>query len=44
MNFTIRLTKVEHEMPKELRKKDKKYKKELERKTLNDITQEFAKL
>ena len=44
MNITIRLTKVEYEMLKELQKKDKRYKKGLERKILNDITQEFSKL
>ena len=44
MNITIRLTKVEYEMLKELRKKDKRYKKGLERKILNDIAQEFSKL
>ena len=30
MNLTIRLTKVEYEMLKELQKKDKRYKKRLE--------------
>jgi len=44
MNITIRLTKVEFEMLKELQKKDKRYKKGLERKILNDITEEFSKL
>ena len=44
MNITIRLTKVEHEMLKELQKRDKRYKKGFERKILNDITQEISKL
>ena len=37
MNITIRLTKVEHEMLKELQKKDKRYKKVLKIKVKNDI-------
>ena len=37
MNITIRLTKVEYEMLKELQKKDKRYKKGLESKIRLDI-------
>ena len=37
MNITIRLTKVEFEMLKELQKKDKRYKKGLEEKIKFDI-------
>ncbi len=37
MNITIRLTKVEYEMLKELEKKDKRYKKGLEEKVKNEI-------
>jgi protein required for attachment to host cells len=42
MNITIRLTKVEYEMLKELQKKDKKYKKGLKEKVLNEIAQDFS--
>ena len=38
MNITIRLTKVEYEMLKELQKKDKRYKKGLESKVRLDIS------
>ena len=37
MNITIRLTKVEYEMLKELQKKDKRYKKGLEEKVKSDL-------
>ena len=41
MNITIRLTKVEHEMLKELQKKDKRYKKGLEEKVKHDVLSDF---
>ena len=41
MTITIRLTKVEVEMLKELQKKDKKYKKGLEDKVRTDIGNDF---
>ena len=44
MNITIRLTKVEHEMLKELQKKDKKYKKGLENKIKGEIQTNHFKL
>ncbi len=37
MNITIRLTKVEYEMLKELQKKDKRYKRGLEEKLEKEI-------
>ena len=37
MNITIRLTKVEYEMLKELQKKDNRYKKGLEAKVKSDL-------
>lgn len=37
MNITIRLTKVEYEMLKELQKRDKRYKKGLEEKVKGEI-------
>ena len=37
MNITIRLTKVEYEMLKELQKRDKRYKKGLQAKVKEDI-------
>ena len=40
MNITIRLTKVEYEMLKELQKKDKRYKVGLEEKLRNDLSQD----
>ncbi len=43
MNITIRLTKVEYEMLKELQKKDKRYKNGLEEKVENDILLSFKK-
>lgn len=44
MNITIRLTKVEVEMLKELQKKDKRYKRGLEEKVKNDIRDNALKL
>ena len=41
MNITIRLTKVEFEMLKELQKKDKRYKKGLEKKVKNDLAIDY---
>ena len=41
MNITIRLTKVEYEMLKELQKKDKRYKKGLAEKVLDDIREDY---
>ena len=42
MNITIRLTKVEVEMLKELQKKDKRYKKGLEEKVRGEIRIDFG--
>ena len=44
MNITIRLTKVEYEMLKELQKKDKRYKKGLEEKVMSEMIQDFTLL
>lgn len=41
MNITIRLTKVECEMLKELQKKDKRYKKGLEEKIRLDLSSDY---
>ena len=41
MNITIRLTKVEYEMLKELQKKDKRYKKGLEVKVRADLSSDY---
>ena len=41
MNFTIRLTKVEYEMLKELQKRDKRYKKGLEEKIRLDLSADY---
>lgn len=41
MNITIRLTKVECEILKELEKKNKRYKKGLEKKFKSDIVTDF---
>ena len=41
MNITIRLTKVEYEMLKELQKRDKRYKKGLEEKVREDIKRNY---
>ena len=43
MNITIRLTKVEYEMLKELRKKDKRYKKGLEDKIKSDLITDYKR-
>ena len=42
MNITIRLTKVEYEMLKELQKKDRRYKKGLGEKVRFDINLDYA--
>ena len=44
MNITIRLTKVEYEMLKELQKRDKRYKKGLEEKVKGDIQKDFSSI
>ena len=44
MNITIRLTKVEVEMLKELQKKDKRYKRGLETKIREEIQKDFSSL
>ena len=44
MNITIRLSKVEVEMLKELQKKDKRYKKGLEEKIRSEITIDYQKV
>ncbi len=41
MNITIRLTKVEYEMLKELQKKNKRYKKGLEEKVISDLSSDY---
>ena len=41
MNITIRLTKVEYEMLKELEKKDKRYRKGLEEKIRSELHSTF---
>tara|TARA_B100000683_G_scaffold158973_1_gene153362 strand:+ start:381 stop:509 length:129 start_codon:yes stop_codon:yes gene_type:complete len=41
MTITIRLTKVEYEMLKELQKKDKRYNRGLEVKVKGDIMRDF---
>ena len=41
MNITIRLTKVEYEMLKELQKKDKRYNKGLKEKVIRDLKCDF---
>ncbi len=41
MNITIRLTKVEYEMLKELQKKDKRYVKGLEGKIKHDLVNDY---
>ena len=41
MHITIRLTKVEVEMLKELQKKDKRYKKGLEEKIKSDLSPDY---
>ena len=42
MNITIRLTKVEFEMLKELQKKDNRYKKGLEEKIKIDLKEDYG--
>jgi len=42
MNITIRLTKVEYEMLKELQKKDKKYQRGLDFKIKSDLKNDFS--
>ena len=42
MTITIRLTKVEYEMLKELQKRDKRYKKGLEIKVKGEIEKDFS--
>ena len=44
MTITIRLTKVEHEMLKELQKRDRRYKKGLEGKVKDDIQKDFSSI
>lgn len=44
MNITIRLTKVEYEMLKELQKKDKRYKKGLEVRVKGEILKDHLEL
>ena len=41
MTITMRLTKVEYEMLKELQKKDKSYKKGLEEKIKSDLSSDY---
>ncbi len=41
MTITIRLTKVEVEMLKELQKRDKRYKKGLEEKVKSDLSSDY---
>jgi hypothetical protein len=43
MNITIRLTKVEYEMLKELQKKDKRYQKGLEEKIGSDLAADYRR-
>ena len=43
MTITIRLTKVEYEMLRELQKKDKRYQKGLEDKVKNDIRDDYSR-
>lgn len=44
MNITIRLTKVEFEMLKELQKKDKRYRKGIENKVLSEVREDHLLL
>jgi len=44
MNITIRLTKVEYEMLKELQKRDKRYKNGLEVKVKEEIQKDFPSI
>ena len=43
MNITIRLTKVEFEMLKELQKRDKRYKKGLEEMVKNEVSYNYKR-
>ena len=42
MNITIRLTKVEYEMLKELQKKDRRYNKGLEEKVRTEMLRDYT--
>lgn len=44
MNITIRLSKVEYEMLKELQKKDKRYKRGVEEKMRLDLVADYRSL
>lgn len=44
MTITIRLTKIEHEMLKELQKKDKRYKRGLETKVKEELQKDLFSL
>jgi hypothetical protein len=44
MNITIRLTKVEYEMLKELEKRDRRYKKGLKEKITTDLVMHYRGL
>jgi hypothetical protein len=44
MNITIRLTKVEYEMLKELQKRDKRYQKGLEEKIRQEMLNDYKNL
>ena len=44
MNITIRLTRVEYEMLKEIQKRDKRYKKGLEEKVRSDLSSDYKRL
>ena len=44
MNITIRLTKVEYEMLKELQKTDKRYKRGLENKLILELRSDYGEL
>jgi len=44
MNITIRLTKVEYEMLKELEKKDKRYQNGIPGKALKDLQKDYLSL
>jgi hypothetical protein len=43
MNITIRLSKVEYEMLKELEKNDKRYRKGLEEKVKSDLVADYRR-
>jgi len=44
MNITLRLTKVEYEMLKELQKEDKRYKNGLDTKVIGEILKDYLSL